>query len=386
MIRIAYIGFPEYELDYKWMNYFAEKTGEYEVICLSSGGEGATYPFISKQIKVYPVFPSYFPIKNIRLTKQFISKANQLIAKHQIDIVHCLYAYPTSLWACEIGHPNTMISTRGSDVLLQMFRFKQEANSIMGKLNSFLLKKKYVKSLKYAKRITSTSMAQRDKLYEWLGKVKTFDVVRTGIDLAQWQEMIAKFDRTESNTFTVFSSRTNGVLYNSDLIVKAIAQLKVKYADRHFKLIMINYFDADYDRRIEALVKDLDLEKEVDFVGPQDYEGMAKLYVNCDMTISVPSSDGTPNSVIESILTHKPAVISALKYDKDLFNEETVWQADSFEVESIVAQMEKVIELGQEERKQKLDKAYKIVSDIIDLNQQRSKIESIYKDLVNGWV
>lgn len=382
MIRIAYIGFPEYELDYKWMNYFAEKTDEYEVICLASGGEGAEYPFKSEHIKVYPILPDYYPIKNFKYLKEIVEKAKAIITEHQIDIIHCLYAYPTSLWANAIGHPNIVISSRGSDVLVQFDRFKAEANSMMGKLNAFLLKKKYIQSLKKAKYLTSTSFPQRDKLYDLIGKDYKIDIVRTGIDIQQWNDFIGQIEEQERKEMTIFSSRTNGVLYNADLIVKALALLKQAHPDKAFKLIMINYFNAEYDRGIEALVDQLGLQNEVEFVGPQDYEGMAKLYVNCDMTISIPSSDGTPNSVIESILTKKPAVIGALKYDKDLFNEDTAWQIESFDEQAILDQFNAILDMDKAVLEDKMNKARSIVSDIIDLNKQRAEIERIYKEVL----
>ena len=394
MIKICYIGFPQYELDYKWMNYFADQPNKYKVICLTYDIENTEYHFISKNIKVFPVLHSYFPIKNLPLRNKIIKKARAVVKEQEIDIVHCLYAFPTSIWALEIGHRPFVVSTRGSDVMLQFDKFS-DGTSFIEKIENKILRKMYIKSFEKANKLSSTSHAQRDKLYELCSIQGQIEIVRTGIDIPFWMRAIEKTNRKTKSYFeskwngeqatviNIFSSRTNGPLYNSNLIVEAFHLLKKKYTSIEFRMVMINYFNNEYDEELIQKVKELELDQHIRFVGVQDYDGMLDLYINSDITISIPNSDGTPNSVLESMLLKKPCVIGPLDYDQDIFNDRTIWKMESFTIGSLVEQLEMIIFINKDDYLEKMSFAHKNTKEIIALEKQINKIEAVYNEVLD---
>lgn len=381
MTTIAYIGFPGHELDYKWMNYFAEKTEDYKVIIICSREE-SIYHLTSDKISIHPILPGFFPMKNLFHRRAIYNAAREILDSYKVDIIHCLYAIPKGLWGDMLkNNEKLIISTRGSDVLIQMDKLKN-GKGIMDKVQNSILHKFYIDSLKNADAITSTSIRQKKKV-EKETKRNDVSIVRTGNDVQKWLDALDNCERSyPKDEYVIFSPRISSTFYNTDKILYAFNGLVKKYPKQKFRLIIINYLNSDFDAFLQSETKRLKLEEIVTFVPRQPYFEMAKLFKTCDLVVSIPSNDGTPNSVIEAHLAKKPAIVGALEYDEDLFNDKTVWKIDSFTEKSLASKIVEVFEIDETQLNSKLDYAYDNSKSIIALSVQHKLLEGIYKKVL----
>jgi len=98
----------------------------------------------------------------------------------------------------------------------------------------------------------------------------------------------------------VFSVRNFTPLYNQETVVEAFSRLRSQRPNAF--LLMKNYGgDPDYVSRIRADIRAKGIEEHSRIVESIAYEQMPDLYRTADVTISIPYSDATPMSLLESM-------------------------------------------------------------------------------------
>lgn len=370
---IAYICFPDKVLDYKWINYFADQTDKYEVVVIGPASEPVSHT-VSNNITCYSILPEYYPIKNIFEQRRILKLLQEKLSNHHIDFYHALYALPNAIWARRLASEAKkpyFLSTRGSDVMVQL-------DAPNNGINDYLLKRTYFKSFKKAKAISSTSYGQKNKIKEVLNLEST--VIRTGIDLGLWFDTTSKFTRND-DVFTFFSPRLSSDFYNTNIILDAFIKCVKMFPSMNFQLKLLNYFDAKYDHDLMDKAKAEGVGDKVIFLGRQEFEGMASNYVDSHVVISIPNSDGTPNSVLEAMLTKRPTIIGPLDYDRDLFNENTTWMIESFTTKALLKQMAHIIESDYALVEKKVNHAFQNAKEKVDLSIQHQLLEEMYKKI-----
>jgi glycosyltransferase involved in cell wall biosynthesis len=109
----------------------------------------------------------------------------------------------------------------------------------------------------------------------------------------------------------VYSARNFTPIYNQLLVVRAF-HLVHRHRPSAY-LLMKNYGgDADYVAAVRALIAELGLQEQVRILEQVDYEQMPAIYRTADVTVSVPSSDATPMSVLEAMASGSIAIVGAL--------------------------------------------------------------------------
>jgi len=377
MKTICYIGYPSNTLDHKWMNYFAEKSDEYKVIAICSS-DNTEWPMLSDKIKVYPIFPNYFPIKNLRLKRSKLKQARTIMDQHGVDVIHVLYAMPNAIWGNELRKGEKLIiSTRGSDVMVQLDALK-ESNGLIDKINKSVLSYYYLKAFKKADAISCTSGGQIKRLQQTI-KRDDLQLIRSGIDTNAWQEMIDKLSiEKNEGEYVIFSPRISSKFYHTDRIVEAFEMMRKEFPDQAFRLALVNYKNAQFDVELKEYFAEEGLNDVIDFLPRQDVMGMAKWYKMADVVVSVPKNDGTPNSVMESQLTLKPAIVGPIYYDPDLFDGDKVWITKSFSAEDIFEKMKEIYLMDTSSIQTKLESIKTNTKNIIDISKQHELIEKLY--------
>jgi glycosyltransferase involved in cell wall biosynthesis len=109
----------------------------------------------------------------------------------------------------------------------------------------------------------------------------------------------------------LLSPRLLKPLYNVHLAVEAMAAIVARVPQA--RLVVTEYgADREYRARVAALARDLGVADRVAFVGLLSAADMPAAYSMADVMLSVPSSDGLPQSLFESMACGTPAVLGRL--------------------------------------------------------------------------
>jgi glycosyltransferase involved in cell wall biosynthesis len=136
----------------------------------------------------------------------------------------------------------------------------------------------------------------------------------------------------------ILSPRLMRPLYNLDQIAGAAASVCAAVPDAYFIFAVL---PAATDEALAARVRDIfargSAHDRVRFVGAIPHDEMADFYRLADVTVSIPSSDGTPMSVLESMACKTPVLVSRIpNYDSHYIEEEkTVMMVDPKNPEAV---------------------------------------------------
>ena len=124
-----------------------------------------------------------------------------------------------------------------------------------------------------------------------------------------------------ADDFLIFSPRLFRPLSNIETIIRALPRIRA--ALPRARLLMVKYQAEDnpaYEMAMERLVDDLGVRSFVRFVPGIPNPEMPVYYSAADCTISIPQTDGTPMTVMESAACETPAIILDLPdYDPAIF-------------------------------------------------------------------
>jgi glycosyltransferase involved in cell wall biosynthesis len=110
----------------------------------------------------------------------------------------------------------------------------------------------------------------------------------------------------------VLSIRAVNPTYNLDTIIQAFPAVLKHFPHAGLALRVYNTSE-DYHAELVRLVAQLGIEKAVHWIGPvEPWEKLAEVYGMADIAVSVPISDGTPVSVLESMACGVPVIASDL--------------------------------------------------------------------------
>jgi glycosyltransferase involved in cell wall biosynthesis len=147
-------------------------------------------------------------------------------------------------------------------------------------------------------------------------------------------------------------------------------------------LIMEYRADPTYRAEIVERIAALGLSERVRFIGEASHSEMPMFYSLADLTISVPSSDGLPQSLLESMACGTPNILSKLpRYQEFVQHRESAYFVDPTP-ESVAAGVLELLE-NPALRKSIAKVALSIVQREGDLDEQAARVESRYFSLAN---
>jgi glycosyltransferase involved in cell wall biosynthesis len=116
-----------------------------------------------------------------------------------------------------------------------------------------------------------------------------------------------------------FSPRIMRPLYNIEQIAHAAVCVNCRCPNLYFLFASPPYaIDIEYEKSIRKVLVDAGIMRNVRFIGAVPHGEMPYYYRLADITISVPSTDGTPMSVLESMASGTPVVVANIPdYDTD---------------------------------------------------------------------
>lgn len=372
MIKVLYLADPNSIHDIKWINtlsgfgikpfWLARKKHDSKTNLLNKG-ESICYI-------------QDFSILRFPITLYTAFKIKRLIKKHQIDVLHVMYAEPNALW-CNFrnfwGLP-IIITTRGTDVLKtipEAFENKTLINYIVAPL--------YRRAFLKADFITATSSGQQKSIERFSGRTLNTSIVRTGVDLLRIASNTEKyFPLIDSKPFVLFP-RYIKPIYNHEFCLEAIKLLSDTYKKK-YKMVFLgkDSGDLDYQRKLTSMMLSIKV-VEFEFIEKQSQEAVLELYKRASLVIMTPKSDGSPVSAMEAIACGSPVILGPLDYDESVFAENSE-RLTNWNPQELASNIEAI--LINNDGKRHIP-SY-VFLDYVNIVNNMRRIESIYKSLLDG--
>jgi len=158
--------------------------------------------------------------------------------------------------------------------------------------------------------------------------------------------------RPETQGINLLWVRAFSEIYNPDLAIKTLSILKSDFPD--LKLTMIGP-DKGILPRVKELVKALDLEDSVDFVGPVANEKLASYYQSHAVYLNTTSYESFGTAVVEAAATALPIVSTRVgelpylwEHDVNIkFAHEKEAESFAKEVQDLLKNPDKALQIGQ---------------------------------------
>ena len=219
------------------------------------------------------------------------------------DLIHVHYAYQAlGTYVLRRFHP-LVVSVMGGDILPDQSYHGYRAQLVRSLLDA-------------ADCITSKS----EFLDAALGAIGPYHEkirrITWGVDLNHYSRMrdTSRLRRRlgiRDDEYVFFDARLAEALYNKDVILAAFAAYLE--TGRHAVLIVSGLFGhVDFLAQLRQRARDLGIVDRVRFVGGIDPREMADYYALADVTISVPASDGFPQTIYEAAASGSFLILSDL--------------------------------------------------------------------------
>jgi len=280
----------------RWLNYFILRGHEVHLI--------GDYP-LRCSVPEGLIFHDLTKLNNMRKLRHFIWMpiVRQLVRKIQPDVLHAHWvAGPGWLGAATGFHP-FLITAQGSDLLVRAQR-------------SWIQRQLCRWALRQADYVACVSGHLAQKALELGANPDRLEVVYAGIDTGVFYPASnPESARSKLNVGPgpiVLSIRGMRPIYHLLDIAHAIPHVLEQVPSARF-IFFVYSCEPEYFARFQATLQELDVKGAVQCVEElADDNAIADFYRIADVAISVPSSDGTPNSVHEAMACGAVPVVSDL--------------------------------------------------------------------------
>jgi glycosyltransferase involved in cell wall biosynthesis len=284
------------------------------------------------------------------------------------DVVHVHYAYGYYSWLTGLfGCRPLVVTVMGGDVLFE----EQGSPTAAGRWWT-------VRLLRQADYITT----QSDFLTETVNALGEFESkterVLWGVSLEQFRPRDASALRLalglSPQARIVLSAKILQPFYRVHLVVEAMAIVGESCPDA--VLVITEYLaDPAYREQILHRIEELELGEHVVFSGVLTDAEMPDLYSISTVSIAVPSSDGMPQALLESLACETPQILSRLpRYEELVQHEESAYFVDP-SPESIAAGIVRLLE-DDGLRSRIAQQGRRVVEQQANLDEQAARVES----------
>ena len=316
-MRICYYADGRYIHAERWMRFFAERGHDMHLISFEELEQGRVVELEKIGIK-YHGATGDFHVKKSWRTLRDLRFVRSVLRREKIDVLHCHFLGVNCWYAALSGfHPYIITIMGGGDVTGPDW---EPANKTPER---FLTPY----SLRNADYLTSWSQFMSDVVRPFSGDTP-IEVVHGGIHLDRFTpgpkptRLLEQWNIPE-DARVVFSPRLMRRLSNvleiakaADLIAKAVPNVYFVVAFPT-SVIEPDYSDSVRQEFAAGAAKD-----RVRFVSEIAHTDIADYFRLADVTISVPVTDGTPMTVLESMACGTPTVIGNLPdYDRQYFED-----------------------------------------------------------------
>jgi len=209
-----------------------------------------------------------------------------------------------------------------------------------------------------------------------------------GIDLSRFHpnravESLRNKMHIKENAFVFFDPRSARPLYNKHIILEAFSKF-VDQVDTAVLLISEMGAKKTYLQQIKDQAHQLDIMDNIRFLGSIPYQSMPDYYNLANVTISVPSSDGFPQTIYEAFACGSFLIVGDLpQYKGVIRNQENAKTVHLGNVDDLVRAMVWTYE-NHSLRDQAIKHNHEYVCGNADSVKQANLVNHIYNQLLDG--
>lgn len=376
-MRICYLADGRYIHAHRWLQFFSARGHQMSLFSFAPMG-AAHVAAVENAGAKYLGELGAFHLKRFWRTASELRRVRAMLRREKIDIVHSHFLGANAWYAALSGFHPAILTVMGGDILGEDWR---PGNDIRERwLTPYALRK--------ADLITCWSQKLVGVVRRYSRPDTRVEVIHGGVDVSRFQPgPKSQSLRAQLNIPTdakiVLSPRLMRPLYNLDKLALAA---QVVWAAKPETCFLFAVLPEAKDLEYEQLVRETlsrDACDRVRFLDAIPHDEMPEYYRLADVTVSIPSSDGTPMSVLESMACGTPVVVSDIQnYDRDYIErDKTALFADPQDAQSVATAILRLLRepelannLASEGRRR--------VEAIGSYESQMSKMERLYFSVV----
>jgi glycosyltransferase involved in cell wall biosynthesis len=309
-MRICYLADGRYIHSHRWLRYFSEH-GHQTFLFSFAPLTQANVDAVEKAGAKYLGELSPFHLKRFWHTAAQVSRLRRLLREEKIEVLHSHFVGVNAWYgALSRFHP-AVITVMGGDILGEDWKPGPDIRERC--LTPF--------ALRNADLITCWSNKLIPVVRRFTRPQVPIEVIHGGIELERFfpgsrpQYLLERLGLPQTAR-VILSPRLMMPLYNLDTIASAAEPVCAAVPETYFVFAVLPAGkDESYEARVREIFERGAAKNRVRYVSiPHDE--MADYYRLADVTVSIPSSDGTPMSVLESMACGTPVVVSRIpNYD-----------------------------------------------------------------------
>ena len=317
-MRICYFADGRYIHALRWMKFFAEHGHEMHLISFAPMTAENISRMESIGVKCHGDIRN-FHIKRFWKTLVDLKKLRTVLKSEKIDILHCHFLGSNTWYAALSGFHPYIITVMGGDVIGRNWKPDSSwRESILTRL-----------ALRKADALTTWSQKLTRSIRPYSSSDTPVEVVHGGIPLERFSPgpkplFLLKSLNIPDESVIIFSPRLMRPLYNIIEIAEAMGPLVSKMPNIFFVIACPEHIgDTEYLEKLEQTLSENGAFGNSRFVSGISHDEIADYFRLADVTVSIPSTDGTPMTVLESMACGTPTVIGGLHdYDRTYFEHE----------------------------------------------------------------
>ena len=310
-MRICYLADGRYIHSHRWLRYFSNH-GHETFLFSFAPLTPSNLDDVEKAGGKYLGELSPFHLKRFWHTAAQISRLRRLLREEKIDVLHSHFVGVNAWYgALSRFHP-TVITVMGGDILGEDWKPGPDIRERC--LTPF--------ALRNADLITCWSNKLIPIVRRFTRPQVPIEVIHGGVELERFfpgprpQYLMERLGLPQTAR-VILSPRLMKPLYNLDVIASAAETVCAAVPETYFIFAVLPAGkDESYEARVRQIFDRGAAKDRVRYVGSIPHDEMADYYRLADVTVSIPSSDGTPMSVLESMACGTPVVVSRIpNYD-----------------------------------------------------------------------
>ena len=270
-------------------------------------------PILLPGIKVLTVTDSLGKLGWLRR----VFEIRRMVSEINPDIVHGHYITSYGFWAAASGVHPMILTAWGSDILVTPKR-------------SFLMRALVSWTISRADVVTADSADVVDEInrYPFNGLALQ---IQWGVDL----ELFKPSKKIDNPVFNVLSLRTWSENYNIDIIIRSFYEFTKRRPKISGSLYLLGGGPSEH--LLRQLVSNLGLEHRVIFIGHKSEAELPVIIDQCSVSVSVPTSDATAMSLLESMAMELPVIVSNLPANRQWISDRNGFIVEPRNIESLAS-------------------------------------------------
>ncbi|MGB1109680.1 MAG: glycosyltransferase family 4 protein [Gammaproteobacteria bacterium] len=351
-MKLLFIGWGEHMHVIRWMEQFALRGEKISVLNLS---ERVKYRFPVRQ------FRNPFVKQRLSVQQLWVRLVIALVRPRIIHVhwLHFLALVPAS-WKGPI-----VVTGWGSD-LYQPHDLSPAQREAL------------THNIQRVDWFTVDSADQREVLMEqWNVPGDKVEVVQWGVDL----ETFSPGPPVEQREHIIYSCRAITPIYNQDVIMRAFAKVREKISDARLIIKKFRATDPPLSQ-VLALIEELHLQDSVEVLDSLPYEALPKLYQSAMVSVSIPTTDGTPMAVLETMSCGALPVFTDLPSLREwIVDGENGYLSDPKDVDMLADKLLQAFELDDQRKREITQNNLRLVRETADQKMHMNRVHDRYKAL-----